>query len=162
MAVATSARAATCSAYDAETGKQVWKFYIVPGDPSKPDGVASDSIMPMATKTWNGEWWKTGGGGNNWDAIVYDPELDLIYFGTGNGSPHPQAFRTPGGGDNLFLGSIVAVQCEDRRVRVALPGSAGRAVGLRQHLAADPGGPRPSRAGSARSSCMRRRTASSM
>jgi quinohemoprotein ethanol dehydrogenase len=98
------------SAYDSETGKQVWKFYIVPGDPSKPDGVASDSIMAtLATRTWNGEWWKTGGGGNSWDAIVYDPDLDLVYIGTGNGSPHPQAFRTPGGGDNLFLGSILAV-----------------------------------------------------
>jgi len=100
------------SAYDAETGKQVWKFYIVPGDPAKPDGVASDSIMPMAAKTWNGEWWKTGGGGNNWDGIVYDPKLDIVYFGTGNGSPHPQAFRSPGGGDNLFVGSIVAVNAK--------------------------------------------------
>ncbi|HXR51621.1 MAG TPA: PQQ-binding-like beta-propeller repeat protein, partial [Steroidobacteraceae bacterium] len=100
------------SAYDAETGKQVWKFYIVPGDPAKPDGVASDSIMPMAAKTWSGEWWKTGGGGNNWDGIVYDPKLDIVYFGTGNGSPHPQAFRSPGGGDNLFVGSIVAVNAK--------------------------------------------------
>ncbi len=100
------------NAFDANTGKMVWKFYIVPGDPSKPDGVASDSIMEMAARTWNGEWWKTGGGGNNWDAIVYDPKLDLVYFGTGNGSPHPQAFRTPGGGDNLFIGSIVAVDAK--------------------------------------------------
>ena len=100
------------SAYDAEDGKQVWKFYIVPGDPSKPDGVASDSIMPMAAKTWTGDWWKTGGGGNNWDTIVYDPKLDMVYFGTGNGSPHPQAFRSPSGGDNLFLASIVAVNAK--------------------------------------------------
>jgi quinohemoprotein ethanol dehydrogenase len=100
------------SAYDSETGKQVWKFYIVPGDPSKPDGVASDSIMPMAAKTWSGDWWKTGGGGNNWDTIVYDPKLDMVYFGTGNGSPHPQAFRSPNGGDNLFLASIVAVNAK--------------------------------------------------
>jgi quinohemoprotein ethanol dehydrogenase len=100
------------SAYDAQTGKQVWKFYIVPGNPAVADGVASDSIMPMAAKTWNGEWWKTGGGGNDWDAIVYDPTLDLVYFSTGNGSPHPQAFRSPGGGDNLFLASIVAVHAK--------------------------------------------------
>ncbi len=66
----------------------------------------------MAAKTWNGEWWKTGGGGNDWDAIVYDPELDLVYFGTGNGSPHPQAFRSPNGGDNLFIASIVAVKAK--------------------------------------------------
>ena len=101
------------SAYDAETGKQTWKFYIVPGDPAKlPEGAASDSIMPMAARTWSGEWWKTGGGGNNWDAIAYDPKLDLVYFGTGNGSPHPQAFRSPGGGDNLFLCSVVAVSAK--------------------------------------------------
>jgi quinohemoprotein ethanol dehydrogenase len=100
------------NAFDANTGKLVWRFYIVPGDPSKPDGAASDSIMEMAAKTWNGEWWKTGGGGNNWDTIVYDPKLDIVYFGTGNGSPHPQAFRTPGGGDNLFIGSIVAVDAK--------------------------------------------------
>jgi quinohemoprotein ethanol dehydrogenase len=100
------------NAFDAHTGKQVWKFYIVPGDPAKPDGVASDSIMPMAAKTWSGEWWKTGGGGNNWDGIVYDPKLDIVYFGTGNGSPHPQAFRSPDGGDDLFLGSIVAVNAK--------------------------------------------------
>ena len=98
------------SAYDAETGKQIWKFYIVPGDPKVPDGVASDPVMPMAAKTWNGEWWLTGGGGNDWDTIIYDPKLDIVYFATGNGSPHPQAFRSPGGGDNLFLASIIAVQ----------------------------------------------------
>ncbi len=98
------------SAYDAESGKQTWKFYIVPGDPAKmPEGAASDSVMPMAAKTWDGEWWKVGGGGNDWDTIVYDPKLNLVYFGTGNGSPHPQDFRSPGGGDNLFICSIVAV-----------------------------------------------------
>jgi quinohemoprotein ethanol dehydrogenase len=98
------------SAYDALTGKPTWKFYIVPGDPAKsPEGAASDSIMPVAAKTWSGQWWNVGGGGNDWDAIVYDPKLDLVYFGTGNGSPHPHEFRSPGGGDNLFLCSIVAV-----------------------------------------------------
>ena len=98
------------SAYDAQTGKLSWKFYIVPGDPAKgPEGAASDSVMPMAAKTWHGEWWKVGGGGNDWDAIAYDPKLHLVYFGTGNGSPHPQKFRSPGGGDNLFLCSVVAV-----------------------------------------------------
>ena len=101
------------SAYDAETGKQVWKFYIVPGDPSKmPEGAASDSAMPMAAKTWHGEWWKMGGGGNDWDSLAYDPALQMVYFGTGNGSPHPSKFRSPGGGDNLFLCSIVAVDAK--------------------------------------------------
>jgi quinohemoprotein ethanol dehydrogenase len=102
------------SAYDARTGKRTWKFYLVPGDPAKlPEGAASDSIMPMAAKTWTGQWWKVGGGGNDWDAIVYDPKLDLVYVGTGNGSPHPQAFRSPHGGDNLFLCSIVALHASN-------------------------------------------------
>ena len=105
------------SAYDAETGKPSWKFYIVPGDPSKKDGVASDSAMPMAARTWKGEWWKMGGGGNDWDAIVYDPTQHLVIFGTGNGSPHAQKFRSPGGGDNLFLCSIVAVDARTGRYR---------------------------------------------
>ena len=105
------------NAFDANTGKLVWRFYIVPGDPSKPDGAASDSIMEMAAKTWHGEWWKTGGGGNNWDGIVYDPKLDTVYFGTGNGSPHPQAFRGTGGGDNLFIASIVAVDAKTGRYK---------------------------------------------
>jgi len=104
------------SAYDAATGKPTWKFYIVPGDPARmPEGAASDSIMPMAARTWSGKWWTVGGGGNDWDAIVYDPKLDLVYFGTGNGSPHPQEFRSPGGGDNLFLCSIVAVNAHTGR-----------------------------------------------
>ncbi len=103
------------SAYDADTGAFAWKFYIVPGDPSKPDGAASDPIMPMAAGTWHGEWWKQGGGGNDWDSMVYDPKLHLVIFGTGNGSPHPLKFRSPGGGDNLFLCSIVAVDARTGR-----------------------------------------------
>ncbi len=98
------------TSYDAATGKQKWRFFLVPGDPAKgPDGEASDSVMPMATKTWTGEWWKYGGGGTAWDSLSYDPKLGLVYIGTGNGGPHAQRFRSPGGGDNLFLCSIVAV-----------------------------------------------------
>ena len=98
------------SGYDADTGKQRWKFFVAPGDPSKgPDGAASDSVMPMAAKTWSGEWWKTGGGGPPWDGIVYDPQTNLVIFGTGNGAPWPAEDRSPGGGDNLFIASIVAV-----------------------------------------------------
>ena len=101
------------SAYDAETGKRVWKFYTVPGNPANgPDGEASDSVMPMAARTWTGEWWKYGGGGTAWDAFAYDPELKMVYIGTGNGSPTTQKFRSPGGGDNLFLCSILAVDVE--------------------------------------------------
>jgi quinohemoprotein ethanol dehydrogenase len=101
------------SAYDAKTGRRLWRFYTVPGDPAKgPDGEASDSVMPMATKTWTGQWWKYGGGGTAWDSLVYDPKLNLVYIGTGNGSPHQAHFRSPDGGDNLFLCSIVAVKAD--------------------------------------------------
>ncbi len=95
------------SAYDAETGEMAWRFYTVPGNPA--DGFETET-MEMAAKTWNGEWWAAGGGGTAWDAMAYDPELDLLYFGVGNGSPWNQSIRSPGGGDNLFLSSIVAVR----------------------------------------------------
>ncbi len=94
------------TAYDAETGKQAWRFFTVPGDPSK--GFESKA-MEMAAKTWNGQWWNYGGGGTCWDAMAYDPELNLFYVGTGNGSPWNRDHRSPGGGDNLFLSSIVAL-----------------------------------------------------
>jgi quinohemoprotein ethanol dehydrogenase len=98
------------SAYDAETGKKLWKFYLVPGNPADgPDGEASDEAMKMALPTWTGKWWEYGGGGTAWDSIVYDPDLNLVYIGTGNGSPHVDTIRSPDGGDNLFLCSIVAV-----------------------------------------------------
>ena len=105
-------------AYDAESGRQLWKFYLVPGDPAKgPDGEASDSIMPTAARTWTGEWWKHGGGGTAWDSIVYDPKLRLVYVGTGNGTPIAYKFRSPGGGDNLFLCSIVALEADTGHYR---------------------------------------------
>ena len=98
------------SAYDAETGKLVWRFWTVPGDPSKSDGQPSDRpLKEIAAKTWAPGTWKLGGGGTVWDAIVYDPELDLLYFGTDNGDPWNQSYRG-GVGDNLFLTSIIAVR----------------------------------------------------
>jgi quinohemoprotein ethanol dehydrogenase len=95
------------SAYDAETGKLAWRFYTVPGDPSKPqENAALDRALP----TWKGDnWWKYGGGGTVWDSIVYDPELNLLYVGTGNGSSWNRHLRSPGGGDNLYLASILAI-----------------------------------------------------
>jgi quinohemoprotein ethanol dehydrogenase len=95
------------SAYDANTGELAWRFYTVPGNPA--DGF-ENAAMEMAARTWNGEWWKLGGGGTVWDSMAYDPELDLLYIGTGNGSPWNQRIRSPGGGDNLFLSSIVALR----------------------------------------------------
>jgi len=94
------------SAYNAITGNQLWRFYTVPGDPSKP---FESKSMEDAAKTWKGEWWKYGGGGTVWDAMAYDPELKLLYIGTGNGSPWNREVRSPGGGDNLYLSSIVAL-----------------------------------------------------
>ena len=96
-------------AWDAQTGKLAWKWYVIPGDPSK--GFEDDS-MAAAAKTWTGEWWKFGGGGTPWDGIAYDPELNLVYVGTGNGSPWNANHRSPGGGDNLYLASIVALNAD--------------------------------------------------
>jgi quinohemoprotein ethanol dehydrogenase len=97
------------SAYDAETGKMDWRFYTVPGNPQ--EGFENEA-MKKAAATWGGEWWKLGGGGTVWDAIVYDPVTDLVFFGTGNGSPWSQTSRDPTTGDNLYLASIIAVKAD--------------------------------------------------
>ncbi len=95
------------SAYDAASGKRIWRFHTVPGDPEK--GFEND-IMEAAADTWTGTWWEYGGGGTVWDSMAYDPELDVLYIGVGNGSPWNQRIRSPEGGDNLFLSSIVALR----------------------------------------------------
>jgi quinohemoprotein ethanol dehydrogenase len=101
------------SAYDADTGKKLWKFFTAPGDPAKgPDREASDPVMAMAAKTWTGQYWKLGGGANPWDSIAYDPKTDLVYVGTGNGSPLSWHYRSEGKGDNLFICSIVALHAK--------------------------------------------------
>ena len=99
------------SAYDTATGKLVWRFYTVPGNPADgPDGAISDEpLAKIARPTWNGEWWKLGGGGTVWDSVVYDQELNQLLIGVGNGSPWNHKARSDGKGDNLFLSSIVAV-----------------------------------------------------
>ncbi|MDA1370202.1 MAG: PQQ-dependent dehydrogenase, methanol/ethanol family [Proteobacteria bacterium] len=94
------------TAYQADTGEEAWKFWIVPGNPA--DGF-EDAAMEMAAETWTGEWWRHGGGGNAWHGFTYDAELDQIYIGTGNGSPWNHKIRSPDGGDNLFLCSVVAL-----------------------------------------------------
>jgi quinohemoprotein ethanol dehydrogenase len=95
------------SAYDAETGNLVWRTYTVPGDPSKP---FESEAMRKAAATWSGEWWKAGGGGTAWDTIVYDPETNFVFFGTGNGSPWFDNLR--GKGDSLYVASIVALRAD--------------------------------------------------
>lgn len=97
------------SAYDADTGKLVWRFYTVPGDPAKG---FENKAMEMAARTWTGQWWKYGGGATAWDSMSYDPQTNLLFFGTGNGVPWDEKARSPGGGDNLFASSIIAVDAD--------------------------------------------------
>ena len=99
------------SAYDEKTGKLAWRFYTTPGSEVTPANQRAEEVM---RKTWPSGWTnpdgsQRGGGGSAWNAFSYDPELNLIYLGIGNGFPYNQAMRSPGGGDNLFLASIVAV-----------------------------------------------------
>lgn len=102
------------AAYSVEDGRELWRWWTVPGDPSRP---FEQPELAMAAKTWTGEWWKFGGGGTTWDGVLYDPRTDLVIFGTGNGAPWPAAIRSPGGGDNLFTASIVAVEAGTGRYR---------------------------------------------
>jgi len=94
------------TAYDGKTGKQLWRFFTVPGDPAKG---FENKAMEMAAKTWAGEWWKFGGGGDVWNSIAYDPESDTVYFGVGSPYPWNHKLRSAGKGDNLFINAIVAV-----------------------------------------------------
>ncbi|MBJ66280.1 MAG: PQQ-dependent dehydrogenase, methanol/ethanol family [Rhodobiaceae bacterium] len=97
------------SAYNTKNGNLEWRFFTVPGDPSLP---FEHPELEMASKTWTGQWWTMGGGGTVWNAIVFDPEFNQLYIGTGNGSPWNQQIRSPEGGDNLFLSSIVALNAD--------------------------------------------------
>ena len=95
------------TAYDVDSGDELWRFYTVPGNPNEP---FESPEMEIAAKTWSGgKWWEYGGGGTVWDSMAYDPALDTLYIGTGNGSPWNRYVRSPGGGDNLYLSSIVAL-----------------------------------------------------
>jgi quinohemoprotein ethanol dehydrogenase len=107
------------SAYDARTGKLIWRFYLVPGDPkAKADGAASDEVLEkIAEPTWFGKWYEYGGGAHVWNAIVFDPELNQLYLPTGNGFPWNPHFRSEGKGDNLFISSIVAVDADTGQYR---------------------------------------------
>lgn len=99
------------SAFDAETGKMLWRSYTVPGDPAK--GFESKALE-SAAKTWTGRWWETGGGGTVWEGIVYDPVLDLLYFGTGNPTAWYRSLR--GAGDDLYTASILAVHASNGEI----------------------------------------------
>jgi quinohemoprotein ethanol dehydrogenase len=97
------------TAYDAATGRQLWRFYTAPGSP---DDNRGDPAMERAAATWSGEYWKTGTGGAVWDGISFDAELNRIYLGTANAAPYDPASRSPGGGDNLYTASIVALDAD--------------------------------------------------
>ncbi|MAA75335.1 MAG: PQQ-dependent dehydrogenase, methanol/ethanol family [Salinisphaeraceae bacterium] len=99
------------SAYDAADGELLWRFYTVPGNPDEP---FENPVLEKAAETWGGgPWWEIGGGGTVWDSMAYDPALNLLYIGVGNGSPWNKHIRSPSGGDNLFLSSIVALNPDD-------------------------------------------------
>jgi len=97
------------TAYDAVSGQQAWRFYVTPGSPAENRG---DPAMEHAATTWHGEYWKTGTGGEVWDSITFDPELNRIYLGTGNAAPYDPQLRSPGGGDNLYTASVVALDAD--------------------------------------------------
>ena len=97
------------SAYDVLTGDLIWRFFTVPGNPDEP---FENDTMQMAAETWSGNWWELGGGGTVWDSMSYDAKYNLLYVGTGNGSPWNPKLRSGGKGDNLFLSSIVALNAD--------------------------------------------------
>jgi quinohemoprotein ethanol dehydrogenase len=124
-------------AYDADTGKFAWRFYTVPGDPSKP---FENPALKKAAATWSGEWWKLGGGGTVWDGMAYDPEADLFYVGTGNGGPWPEDLRQSKGKDNLYVASILAVKPETGELKwyfQPVPGDSWDFDSVQQLLLAD-------------------------
>ena len=129
------------TAYDAASGKRVWRFYTVPGDPANgPDGAASDPIMAQVAKTWAGQWWKQGGGGTVWDSITYDADLGQVYIGVGNGSPWNRQVRSDDQGDNWFLASIVALDAKTGAYRwhyQATPGDTWDATATQSIILAD-------------------------
>lgn len=100
------------TAYDARTGKQAWRFYTVPGNPAK--GFETPALR-RAAQTWSGDWWKDGGGGTVWNSLSYDPDLGLVYLGTGNASPWSGPVEGGERGDALYTASIVAVHVDDGR-----------------------------------------------
>src|SRR6185295_17564035 len=96
------------------TGRRAWRFYTVPGDPSKP---FENAAMKKAAESWDGDWWKVGGGGAVWDGLAYDPEAELVYVGTGNAEPWAQQHRTKTAKDNLYVCSILAVHVDSGELK---------------------------------------------
>ena len=101
------------TAYDTDTGEVAWRFFLVPGNPNEP---FEHPEMELAAQTWGGEWWKYGGGGTAWNSLVYDEEFNSLYVGVGNGAPWPREIRSPGGGDDLFLSTIISLNMDTGRM----------------------------------------------
>jgi quinohemoprotein ethanol dehydrogenase len=125
------------SAFDAKTGKFLWRFYTIPGDPSKP---YENPALKKAAETWSGDFWKLGGGGSVWDGMAYDPDADLLYVGTGNGGPWPEALRKSKGKDNLYVCSVLAVKPDTGELKwyfQMVPGDSWDFDSVQQLLLAD-------------------------
>ena len=104
------------SAFDADSGEFSWRFYTVPTKPSR-DKEAEHLEIEIAADTWSPDTdWTSGGGGTVWGHMAYDPDLNLLYVGVGNASPWPRWHRSPGGGDNLYLSSILAINPDSGRL----------------------------------------------
>ena len=101
-------------AYNASDGKRLWRFYTVPGDPSKP---YENDDMRAAAKTWGGDFYTKGGGGAVWDGVAFDSEANLVYVGTGNAEPWVQKFRGAQNVDNLYTCSILAIDLNTGRLK---------------------------------------------
>jgi quinohemoprotein ethanol dehydrogenase len=101
------------SAYNAQSGELAWRFYTVPGNPADP---FESAALEKAAETWKGKWWEVGGGGTVWDSIAYDPELNLVYAGVGNGSPWNPHLRSDGESDNLYLSSVIALNADSGKL----------------------------------------------
>jgi quinohemoprotein ethanol dehydrogenase len=104
------------SAYDLDTGKLRWRFYIVPRDPKL--GPQDHPDLEAAAKTWDrNSRWDMGAGGSPWDAINYDAETGLVLVGTGNAEPYSFEIRSPSGGTNLYTSSIIAIDAKTGRLK---------------------------------------------